>query len=216
MASVRRAVGIAGVVLAAGLSMLTLGAGAPAPATRPAAAGNAAAPSTRPAASSSSADPAASSPDLMLKQLLSGNRPKPALEPVEFEPEGRPDAPVARPGAPVRTGGGSDGESYAVIREGTYLVDRVGRLTRTPDGQQELTLEADGSGLKDPPLILLPNQKLMLMERYVRNSSRDLKFRITGMVTEYHGRNYILLEKMVVVDAGALSPVQQNPALRRR
>lgn len=207
MGSVPRAVGITGVVLAAGLSMLTLGAGAPAPATRPAAAGAAAAPATRPAA-----DPASSSPDLMLKQLLSGNRPKPALEPVEFERERRPDA-ATRPVAPPRAG---DAESFAVIREGTYLVDRVGRLTRTPEGQQELTLEADGSGLKDPPLILLPNQKLMLMERYVRNSSRDLKFRITGMVTEYHGRNYILLEKMVVVDAGALSPVQANPALRRR
>jgi hypothetical protein len=39
----------------------------------------------------------------------------------------------------------------------------------------------------------------MAMENAVNGSNRDLKFRITGMVTEYKGRNYILLEKVVVV-----------------
>jgi hypothetical protein len=37
------------------------------------------------------------------------------------------------------------------------------------------------------------------METAVNASSRDLQFRITGMVTEYRGRNYVLLEKVVVV-----------------
>ena len=86
-----------------------------------------------------------------------------------------------------------------VIREGTFLVDRIGRLTRSADGQNwEFTFEADGQAMKDPPVIILPNLKLMAMEQATKSANRDLKFRITGMVTEYNGRNYVLLEKVVV------------------
>ncbi|MGH7214409.1 MAG: hypothetical protein ACREIT_06570, partial [Tepidisphaeraceae bacterium] len=88
----------------------------------------------------------------------------------------------------------------AVMREGTFLVDRTGRLTRSADGQQmEFTFDADGKSLRDPPVIILPNLKLMAMEDAVSGSSRDLRFRITGVVTEYRGRNYVMLEKVVVV-----------------
>ncbi|MDB5319809.1 MAG: hypothetical protein JWN40_1440, partial [Phycisphaerales bacterium] len=68
------------------------------------------------------------------------------------------------------------------------------------DGQTaELTFEADGKALKDPPMIILPNLKLMQMENAVAGNSRDLRFKVTGVVTEYKGRNYILLERVVVV-----------------
>ena len=33
----------------------------------------------------------------------------------------------------------------------------------------------------------------------VSGASRDLKFRVSGTITEYRGRNYILLEKIVVI-----------------
>ena len=133
-------------------------------------------------------------PERMLKQLLSGNRPGGALNPVDYGPEKTdPNAPK------VAT---SRHEHGGLIREGTILPDRVGRLTRTADGQwYELTLESDGAALQDPPLLIIPNLKLMDMEKAVRNNSRDLKFRVTGTITEYNGRNYILLDKMVV-DSG--------------
>jgi hypothetical protein len=87
-----------------------------------------------------------------------------------------------------------------LLREGTYIVDRTGRLTRSADGQTaELSFDSDGKALKDPPMVILPNLKLMQMENAVQGNSRDLKFRVTGMVTEYKGRNYIMLEKVVVV-----------------
>lgn len=87
-----------------------------------------------------------------------------------------------------------------VLREGSFIVDRVGRLTRASDGQGwEFTFEADGQALRDPPVLVLPNLKLMLMEDQLKETRRDLKFRVTGMVTEYRGRNYILLEKVVVL-----------------
>ena len=112
-------------------------------------------------------------PDLMLRQLLSPARPsaKP-LEPVDFPQEKDQTSRMAV--APKV-------ESQNLVREGSYILDRIGRLTRTADGQAELTFESDGFALKDPPIIVLPN----------------LKFQIAGMVTEYNGRNYILLEQVV-------------------
>jgi hypothetical protein len=128
-------------------------------------------------------------PDQMLRQLLSPARPsaKP-LEPVTFPQEDTTNKTAVAPKV----------ENQNLIREGSYLSDRIGRLTKTPEGQSELTFEADGFALKDPPMLILPNLKLMAMETFVKNSSRDLKFHIYGMVTEYNGRNYILLEQVVV------------------
>ena len=83
-------------------------------------------------------------------------------------------------------------------REGSTLPDALGRLTKAPDGQWEFALEADAKTMQDPPLIILPNQNLAAMESAISGASRDLKFRVTGVVTEYKGRNYILLEKVVV------------------
>jgi hypothetical protein len=87
-----------------------------------------------------------------------------------------------------------------VLREGTFIVNRVGRLTRSADGQQEeFAFDADNKTMRDPPVVILPNLKLMQMENAVAGSSRDLRFRVSGMVTEYKGRNYVLLDKVVVV-----------------
>jgi hypothetical protein len=139
---------------------------------------------TRPAAGTPSADD-------VLNRLLQPSRSvaQPLLP--EADPP-KKDAGTARTVAPA-------GEQLNLIREGTYLVDRVGRLTKTSENMSELTLEADGKGMKDPPLLILPNLKLMTMEKYIQSTSRDLRFRITGLVTEYNARNYILLDKVVVV-----------------
>jgi len=97
-----------------------------------------------------------------------------------------------------------------VLREGTFVIDRVCRFTKTADGNQfELTFESDGKALRDPPMIILPNLKLMLMENAAATNSRDLKFRVTGVVTEYRGRNYILLEK-VVIPPDVTQPLSSN------
>ena len=87
-----------------------------------------------------------------------------------------------------------------VMREGTPIVNRVGRLSPGAEGgAAEFTFESDGAALRDPPLLILPNLKLMIMEDSVRGANRDLRFRVTGMVTEYRGRNYLLLEKVSVL-----------------
>jgi hypothetical protein len=111
----------------------------------------------------------------------------------------RPLQPTSQPGIDVTTGSfavAPGATTQPVLREGTYMLDRTGRMTRTGDGQQwEFNFESDGRTMKDPPLIILPNLKLMVMESILKSSNRDLKWRVTGMVTEYNGRNYILIDK---------------------
>lgn len=146
------------------------------------------APTTRP---SSGVKPAA--PGQLLDSLL--KPPSAAGQPLQPIPEGPAvDATTGQaaiaPGAP----------QLNLRREGSLVLDATARLTKSADGSTaELTFESDGKAMKDPPMIILPNLKLMQMENAVTSSARDIRFKVTGTVTEYKGRNYILLEKVVVV-----------------
>ena len=147
-------------------------------------------PTTRPSGGSGvQAVPPGQLLDSLLKPASSAGQP---LQPIDEGPV--PDVTTGKnavaPAAP----------QLNLMREGTYIVDRTGRLTKSADGQQlEFTFDADAQAMQDPPVVILPNLKLMQMENAVNSSSRDLRFRISGMVTEYRGRNYVLLEKAVVI-----------------
>ncbi|MDB5356482.1 MAG: hypothetical protein JWN24_2935 [Phycisphaerales bacterium] len=153
-------------------------------------------PATQPAAGPATqpADAAAPlSPEQMLNNML---KPPPSA--------GKPLTPALDPPAVDRaTGKGAVAPHVPtahVRREGSFISDAVGRLTHSADGSQaEFTFDADGKNLKDPPIIILPNLNLMTMEAVVSGANRDLRFRVTGMVTEYRGRNYVLLEKVMVI-----------------
>ncbi len=155
----------------------------------------AAAQTTQPATTASVAPAttaSAPSAQQVMNELLTPPSPSKALPPAGgggmIDATSGPNA--VAPGAPT----------VNVLREGTFIVNRVGRLTRTADGQQmEFTFDSDGKTMKDPPLLILPNLKLMQMESAVTGSSRDLHFRVSGMITEYRSRNYVLLDKVVVV-----------------
>ena len=93
-----------------------------------------------------------------------------------------------------------DAPVLKVLRENTRLTDKIGRLNHTPDGKQAiLTFDSDGKTMQDPPMIILPSMKLSAMEGAVSGLARDVHFRVSGTVTEYKGRNYILLNKAVVI-----------------
>ena len=96
-----------------------------------------------------------------------------------------------------------------LTREGSLLLDRVGRLTPGADGKSfELTLEGDnGTLLADPPLVLLPCRKLMQLEDQVENAYLDQKLRVSGEVMEYRGRNYLLLQRWNVIP-DSVKPLQ--------
>lgn len=123
----------------------------------------------------------------------------------QAEPQAQP------PQADLTSGPGAvapNAPTLALVRDGTLLLDRVGRLTRGREPNTwEFTLDADGRALADPPLVVLPNRKLDQLEGLVRSSDRDVRLRVSGEVTEYRGRNFLLLQRWVQVPDMAL-PLQ--------
>jgi hypothetical protein len=82
-------------------------------------------------------------------------------------------------------------------QEGYYVIGRLARLGTTQDGFRDLVFDADGQALRDPPMRILPNQTLESMEGQTRVSSDPMAFRISGLITMYKNRNYILIDKAV-------------------
>lgn len=115
----------------------------------------------------------------------------------------RPILPTGKPTIDLTSGTASIAPGAPQVqtrREGSYIVNQVGRLAKSSDGQGfEFVFNADSAALQDPPMRVLPNLKLGVMQDTIESTGRDLQFRVTGMVTEYRGRNYLLLEKVVVV-----------------
>jgi hypothetical protein len=150
---------------------------------------------TRPDAPAPDSAPSAQPPsaDQLLNQML---RPTENDKSAAIAPQAAPSQKSGTLNSAIAPGGASVG----LLREGCDLVDRLGRLQKSADGvNQEFVFESDGQALGDPPMGILPNLKLMQMEEASTTVNRDLRFRVTGTVTEYRGRNYILLEKVVVV-----------------
>lgn len=153
-----------------------------------AAASSAAAQTTRPATS------IASGSDQMMNQMLTPGSsqtgqplPPPSPQPMVDSTSGT--GAVAPGGTPART-----------LREGSYVINRVGRLVRVQGTEQmQIVFDADSATMKDAPMLVLPNLKLMSMQNVIAGNSKDVRFRVSGLVTEFKNRNYILLDKAVVV-----------------
>jgi hypothetical protein len=130
------------------------------------------------------------SAEQMLNEMLSAQSRPPAVPPMPPpQTDAASGAGALPPQAPV----------LSVLPERSQIFDRVCRLSRSADGaQEELTLESDGTALRDPPLIVLPNLKLLALEG-AANNDLNARFRVAGVVSEYRGRNYILLQKVVVM-----------------
>ena len=148
-------------------------------------------PTTRPSTDAGDSTNAAAADQVFDQMLKPTTNPVRLLEPVSDKPvrDKTSGTGAIKPNAPPLN----------TLREGTFVIDRIGRLTHTDNGQAEFTFESDGKALRDPPMILLSNLKLMQMEDTLTAVNRDLKFRVTGTVTEYRGRNYLLLERVVQV-----------------
>jgi len=149
-------------------------------------------PLTRPASSTTAPnDMRFMSSDQVFDQMLKpATRPSKQLAPLPEQPvrDTKSAAGAVKPNAPP----------VVVIREGSMIIDRLGRISHTQTGQAEFNFESDGKALRDPPMLLLPNLILNQIEDQIAVSNRDLKLRVTGVVTEYKGRNYLLLEKVIV------------------
>lgn len=82
----------------------------------------------------------------------------------------------------------------ALRREGEFVINRRGRLVRSPDGEVALfVFDADSKGEgQEPPMILQPSRMLEVMETRVREEGDQAAFIVSGQVFTYRGANYLL------------------------
>lgn len=152
------------------------------------------------------APPAAVSiPDLPanLKQALEAI---PRLKPLPLTPESQVEqARLPAAPQPRLASGGSSGVA-SPRKEGEMVIDRVGRLIFDPEEKNwTFVFEADGGSLAEPPVLLHPCRLLEVMETAAAKATRPIKFRVSGQITKYQARTYMLLRKVLVAyDLGNL------------
>lgn len=87
-----------------------------------------------------------------------------------------------------------------LLMEGTLIYKRVGRLSKeAKSGQFLFTFDADGKDMRDPPMLVLPSKTLGAMESLSENGARPVRFQVTGEVTEYKGKNFLLVHAVLVL-----------------
>ena len=152
-------------------------------------------PATRPATRPATQEAA----DSALDRLLEPTRPQPATtnQALAPAPGAQPDNATGRGSAAVAP----DTPRRMLLPEGTYVIDRLVQVRHSVDGRGlEIVFVADGivpAAAVDPPMLLAPNLNLQTVDAVFRQDPEH-RYRVTGRVTEYRGRNYLLLEKVVV------------------
>jgi len=80
--------------------------------------------------------------------------------------------------------------------DGYRIVDRPGRLAR--EGEYYVfAFESRGQAEAELPIRLLPNRLLEDMEIASAGGTNPIVFLISGELTEYHGVNYLLVQKLL-------------------
>lgn len=80
----------------------------------------------------------------------------------------------------------------ALLREGDNIAGRIGRLIKDEKtGQWMFAFEADGKEMRDPPMGVVPSRYLEVMEKLSEDGKQSIKFKVSGEVTEYRGKNYL-------------------------
>ena len=91
---------------------------------------------------------------------------------------------------PDEAGAGARG----LKRDGQYINGVAGRLER--DGAWwTFVFESDSPETPQPPMRLLPNQKLENMTRAQEASTEGIVFEVSGELTLFGSRNYLLVRK---------------------
>jgi hypothetical protein len=81
---------------------------------------------------------------------------------------------------------------HTLVQEGTQLVNRRGRIRREGGGAWVFVLDADATGLGDPPMRLLPCRLLERIETITQRRGNGAEVLLSGRVFVYRNRNYLL------------------------
>lgn len=130
------------------------------------------------------------SAERVLENLLQQAPANPVIAPTGTNPTATPLVPGVAPNQPT----------VKRVREGQFVWNRTGRLVKEEKtGQWLFAFEADGKEMKDPPMGLLPSMNLEQMERLSDGGVKAVRFKISGQVTEYHGKNFLLVTAVQTV-----------------
>ena len=140
-----------------------------------------------------STDPAAAAEttsDAVLVELLVDRPGEPVL-PISAEPyQQRGQTPSVAPAA-------ADQDVFHPGR-GNMVVDRIILLLPSQEGQwMEAVFESDNTG-HEPPLRVLPSTMLARAQRIAaRTPMEAVRFHVSGQITEYKGRRYLFIRKLI-------------------
>jgi hypothetical protein len=132
--------------------------------------------------------------DILRNLLGRDERPTPIRPLTRPATDGRSQAPSA----------GIDAEGHPLLLEGTFLSERPGRLVHE-SGRPMFVFHVEGDDRPARSIEIMENQLLEAMERETEAGFSE--FIISGEVTRYKDRNYLLLRKILRrVGHGNLGP----------
>lgn len=116
--------------------------------------------------------------------------PEEIIAKIETRKIFQPEQPETRSGGAQRSPEGLE------LKQDTMLPERTGFITEK-DGQFVFELDALGQSIQNISFQLLPCQVLEQLERTQTAALDPVRFKIAGIVTEYKGRNYLLLQRAI-------------------
>lgn len=94
---------------------------------------------------------------------------------------------------PFRTGTTVSTNRSGLVREGAFIVSRLGRISRSDTGGEwMITFDSDKNGQMDPPMVLLPCRLLERLVRVAQSEGDAARVIISGQVYAFHDVNYLL------------------------
>ncbi|GEM_PF-5135409 len=94
---------------------------------------------------------------------------------------------------PFRTGTTTTSNRAGLVREGAFIVSRLGRISRSDTGGEWMvTFDSDRDGQMDPPMVLLPCRLLERLVRVAQSEGDAARVIISGQVYACRDVNYLL------------------------
>jgi len=119
-------------------------------------------------------------------------------------------ARVAQPVRPGLTGGEEWGEGIALrpssLPEGTFLIERPGRLIEAPGGRRVFVPGAADRVAGEGPMLVLPSATLERLELALTGAGAEPSVRVSGTVFVYHGRPHLLVSSYLLGKAASAPP----------
>jgi len=147
-----------------------------------------------------------------MDDLLGSREDAPVIEPVGSG-QGQPETKFITPASatvdidPAVLGIAPGDEPPKLRREGEFIIDRRGRMIRSPEsGHLLYVLESDSQNTPELPLVMQACQLLETMENTIDRRGDTTVFIVSGQIHTYRGANYLLPTMMkTAADTGNLT-----------